>query len=77
MQVYGLIGQTEEGIWPEAQLRDLYLPRSDKESPKRQNRKFCKLSLIVSVHGLYCLLHSTVHHPPPSTGLSRIQKNLT
>jgi len=29
MQVYGLVGQTEEGIWPEAQLRAIYLPRSD------------------------------------------------
>jgi len=29
MQVYGLVGQTEEGIWPEAQLRAIFLPRSD------------------------------------------------
>jgi hypothetical protein len=29
MQVYGLIGQTKKGIWPEAQLRDIYFPRSD------------------------------------------------
>jgi len=29
MQVYGLVGLTEEGIWPEAQLRAIFLPRSD------------------------------------------------
>jgi hypothetical protein len=29
MQVYGLFGQTEEGLRPEAQMRDIYLPRSD------------------------------------------------
>jgi hypothetical protein len=28
MQVYGLIGQTEEGIWPEAQLRSIYYTES-------------------------------------------------
>jgi len=25
MQVYGLVGQTEEGIWPEAQLNICFL----------------------------------------------------
>jgi hypothetical protein len=29
MQVNGLVGQTEEGIWPEEQLRAINLPRSD------------------------------------------------
>jgi len=25
MQVYGLVGQTEEGIWPEAQLNNNFI----------------------------------------------------
>ena len=29
MQVYGLVGQTSEGIWPSAALRAIYLPQSD------------------------------------------------
>jgi len=29
MQVYGLVGQTSEGIWPLAALRAIYLPQSD------------------------------------------------
>jgi len=29
MQVYGLVGQTEEGIWPSAALRAICLPQSN------------------------------------------------
>jgi len=29
MQVYGLVVETSEGIWPSAALRAIYLPQSD------------------------------------------------
>ena len=49
MQVYGLVGQTEEGIWPEAQLRAIFLPRSDQ--PVR------KLAYCPKDHVLFVILY--------------------
>jgi hypothetical protein len=34
MQVYGLVGQTSEGICPSAALRVIYLPQSDQSVRK-------------------------------------------
>ena len=49
MQVYGLVGQTEEGIWPEAQLRAIFLPRYDQ--PVR------KLAYCPKAHVLFVILY--------------------
>ena len=49
MQVYGLVGQTEEGIWPKAQLRAIFLPRSDQPVPK--------LAYCPTTHVLFVILY--------------------
>ena len=49
MQVYGLVGQTEEGIWPEAQLRAIFLPRSD--------QPVIKLAYCPKAHVLFVILY--------------------
>jgi hypothetical protein len=49
MQVYGLVGQTEVGILAEAQLRVIYLLRSDQ--PVR------KLAFCPKGHVLFVILY--------------------
>jgi len=69
MQVYGLVGQTEEGIWPEAQLRAIFLPRSDQPVRKlaycpQAHVLFVKYDTDVRIKGksLRCHLFFTIFH---------------
>ena len=55
MQVYGLVGQTEEGIWPEAQLRD-------ENEMKMKNKFFNGLGGVIGVTSFILqLMKSFIH----------------
>jgi len=49
MQVYGLIGQNEEGIWPEAQLQYSVFFSSEQTSSGNGYKSFSVLTASMSV----------------------------
>ena len=55
MQVYGLVGQTSEGIWPSAALRVIYLPQSDQPVRKLA---YCPQAHVLFVKYYYLSPHT-------------------